>query len=149
MTCILLTIVTFGIYGIIWTVKTKDEINSLGAKIPTAWLMIVPIANIYFVYKYAEGFAAYVLKDKNTILWFLLYIAIAPVAAILMQLELNKYADGGARAGAPVTDELTARLLRGASSSLSLSAHAAVGRGAGMRYRVFKVGHFFISPYCG
>ena len=101
--CILLCIVTFGLYGIYWAVKTKDEINSLGARIPTAWLMIVPIVNLYFIYKYAEGFAIYVKKDNNTILWFLLYIVIAPVAAILVQLELNKLAGliPGAAAGAP------------------------------------------------
>jgi len=102
VTCILLAIVTFGIYGIYWAVKTKDEINSLGAQIPTAFLLIIPIANIYFVYKYAEGFAIYVMKDKNTILWFVLYLVIAPVAAILVQIELNKLADGGVRAGAPI-----------------------------------------------
>jgi hypothetical protein len=91
--CILLCVVTFGLYGIYWAVKTKDEINSLGAQIPTAWLMVIPLINIYFVYKYAEGFAGYVMKDKNTILWFILYIFIAPVAAILVQLELTKLAN--------------------------------------------------------
>ncbi|MEM0473555.1 MAG: DUF4234 domain-containing protein, partial [Candidatus Aenigmatarchaeota archaeon] len=30
---------TFGIYFIYWMVATKNEINSLGAKIPTAWLI--------------------------------------------------------------------------------------------------------------
>src|SRR5262245_49790393 len=89
---IILTIVTFGIYGLYWFVKTKGEINSLGAQIPTALLIIVPIANIYFVYKYSEGFATYVMKDKNTILWFLLYLVVAPVAMILVQIELNKLA---------------------------------------------------------
>jgi hypothetical protein len=91
--CILLCIVTFGLYGIYWAVKTKDEINSLGAQIPTAWLMIIPIVNLYFAYKYAEGFAVYVMKDKNTIMWFVLYLFLAPVAAILVQVELNKHAN--------------------------------------------------------
>ena len=35
---ILLTIVTLGIYGIYWQVKTKGEMNALGADIPTALL---------------------------------------------------------------------------------------------------------------
>jgi hypothetical protein len=91
--CIVLCIVTFGLYGIYWAVKTKDEINSLGAHIPTAWLMIIPIVNLYFAYKYAEGFAVHVMKGNNTILWFILYLLIAPVAAILVQLELNKLAN--------------------------------------------------------
>ncbi len=94
---IVLSFVTFGIYAIYWVVKTKGEINSLGAKIPTAWLIIIPIANLYFIYKYAEGFSTLVKKDNNTILWFLLWIVIGPVAMILIQIELNKFASTAGR----------------------------------------------------
>ena len=72
----LFTLITFGIYGIYWMVSTKDEMNELGASIPTAWLVIVPIANIYWTYKYCEGFATKVKKDNNTILWFIVYILV-------------------------------------------------------------------------
>ena len=87
---IIFTIITFGIYEIYWFVKTKNEINSLGAEIPTAWLLIIPIANLYWEYKYAEGFSKYVKKDDNAILWFLLLLFVAPVAMIIFQIELNK-----------------------------------------------------------
>ena len=87
---IIFTIITFGIYEIYWFVKTKNEINSLGAEIPTAWLLIIPIANLYWEYKYAEGFSKYVEKDDNAILWFLLLLFVAPVAMIIFQVELNK-----------------------------------------------------------
>lgn len=70
--------------------KTKGEINSLGAKIPTAWLIIVPIANIYWAYKYCEGFAEYVKKDNNTILWFILYVLVGIIMPAIVQSELNK-----------------------------------------------------------
>lgn len=90
---IIFTIITFGIYGIYWFVKTKNEINSLGAKIPTAWLLIVPIANLYWEYKYAEGFSEYVKKDSEPVLWFLLLFFLAPVAMIIFQTELNKLAE--------------------------------------------------------
>jgi len=99
---IILSIITFGLYALYWTVKTKGEINSLGAKIPTAWLIIVPIANIYFCYRYMEGFSVYAKKDNNPILWFLLYLVIAPVAMIFVQIELNKLAGGlGTTTSAP------------------------------------------------
>jgi hypothetical protein len=94
----LLSIVTFGIYFIVWMVKTKTEMNSLGAQIPTAWLLIVPIANIYWFYKYAEGFSTYVKKDNNAILWFLLWwvLSIVFMAWVIwpaiVQSELNKIA---------------------------------------------------------
>jgi uncharacterized membrane protein (GlpM family) len=57
---IILTIVTFGICGLYWIVSTKREINGLGASIPTSWLLIIPIANLYYLYKFAEGFSTYV-----------------------------------------------------------------------------------------
>ena len=52
-------IITLGIYFIFWLIKTKNEMNSLGAEIPTAWLLIIPIANIYWLYRYAEGFSKF------------------------------------------------------------------------------------------
>lgn len=51
----LLTFVTFGIYGIVWLVKTKNDLNKLGADIPTAWLLIVPFVSLYWFWKYSEG----------------------------------------------------------------------------------------------
>ena len=89
---LILSIITFGIYGIYWAVRTKEEINSLGAEIPTAWLLIIPIADLYWEYKYAEGFSKYVKKDDNPILWFLLLFFVSPVAMIIFQVELNKLA---------------------------------------------------------
>lgn len=47
MAVLLLPLITFGIYQIVWYVKTKNEMNQLGATIPTAWLVIVPIVNIW------------------------------------------------------------------------------------------------------
>lgn len=98
---ILAIIFTFGIYGIYWIVKTKGEINSLGADIPTAFLIIVPIANLFFFYKYCEGFSVFVKKDNQPILWFLLYVLVAPLAIILIQIELNNLADSAVPSAEP------------------------------------------------
>lgn len=89
----LLSIITFGIYGIYWQVKTKDEINSLGADIPTGWLLIVPIANIFWLYKYSEGFSKLVKKDDNGVLWFIVFMFFGIVMPGIVQSELNKIAN--------------------------------------------------------
>jgi hypothetical protein len=86
-----LGIITFGIYFIYWLVKTKDELNEMGAQIPTAWLIIIPIANIYWIYKYAEGFTK-VTNKESTILWFLLFFFIGIAMPAIVQSELNKLA---------------------------------------------------------
>lgn len=85
-------LITFGIYFIYWLVKTKGEMNELGAKIPTAWLLIIPIVNIYWAWKYCEGFATVVKKDNNTVLWFILYLFVGIVIPGIVQNELNKLA---------------------------------------------------------
>ncbi|MBR3328968.1 DUF4234 domain-containing protein [Candidatus Saccharibacteria bacterium] len=89
----LLSIITFGIYSIYWEVKTKEEINSLGADIPTAWLLIVPIANIYWIYKYAEGYSEKVKKDNNGVLWFIVFWLVSIIMPAIVQSDLNKIAD--------------------------------------------------------
>lgn len=88
----LLSIITLGIYAVYWLVKTKGEINGLGGQIPTAWLLIIPIANLYWMWKYCEGFAAHVKKDDNAILWFLLYFFVGIIMPAIVQSELNKLA---------------------------------------------------------
>lgn len=88
----ILMIITFGIYALYWLVSTKHEINKLGANIPTSLLLIIPIANIYWIYKYCEGFSQFVKKDDNTLLWFILYLLIGIIMPAIVQSELNKLA---------------------------------------------------------
>lgn len=86
-----LLLLTFGIYLIYWTVVTKNELNRLGAQIPTAWLFIIPFANIYFLYKFAQGFTIVVFKDDSqTIAYFLLFLFFMPLAPIFYQIQINK-----------------------------------------------------------
>lgn len=90
---IIFSVITCGIYFIYWAVMTKEEMKSLGAKIPTMWFLIVPIGNLYLLYKYCEGFSDYVRKDRLGIVWFLVAITIFPVFPVLVQTELNKLAE--------------------------------------------------------
>ena len=89
---IILSIITCGIYLIYWFVQTKEEMKSLGANIPSAWLIIVPIGNLYLLYKYCDGFSEYVKKDKLGIVWFVATMVISPVLPVIIQVELNKLA---------------------------------------------------------
>jgi len=90
----ILAIITLGIYGIYWLYSTKKEMNEeLGANIPTTILIIIPIANLYWMYRYAEAFATKVKKDDNTVLWALLFILISIITPAIVQTELNKLAD--------------------------------------------------------
>lgn len=87
----ILSILTLGFYLIYWTVITKNELNKNGANIPTAWLMIIPFANLYFYYKFAQAFAVQVLKDKSlTIPYFLLIPFLKPLGVLIYQAHMNR-----------------------------------------------------------
>jgi len=89
---IIFSIITLGIYLIYWFVQTKEEMKSLGANIPSAWFIIVPIGNIYLLYRYCDGFSEYVKKDKLGVVWFLAFVTVFPVLPVIIQVELNKLA---------------------------------------------------------
>jgi hypothetical protein len=94
----ILPLITFGIYTIVWYVKTKNEMNAKGAQIPTAWLMIVPFVNIWWVYKYCEGVDYVTGGETSAILAFLVLIllgcvGLATVGMAIVQSGLNKVAE--------------------------------------------------------
>ena len=78
------------IYMIYWLVQTKRELQALGADdIPTTWLYIIPIANIYYIYKYAEG-ADKVTNGKLPPL-LILFIYLLGAAFIIMPVCQSQY----------------------------------------------------------
>jgi hypothetical protein len=90
LSVLVLSFVTFGIYPLIWLVNTKEEMNARGANIPTAFLMVIPLANIYWMWKYAEGVE--VVTDRRMsgpvaflVLWLLSFIGMA-----ILQSEFNR-----------------------------------------------------------
>ena len=89
---ILLSIVTCGIYTLYWMISTKNEMVELGADIPTAWLIIIPIADIYFMWKYSQGVDNISNGAMSGVLVFILWIVFFPAAMFVTQTELNKHA---------------------------------------------------------
>jgi hypothetical protein len=88
-----LSMVTFGIYPIVWAVKTKNEMNALGAQIPTAWLIIVPLVNIYWIWKYSEGVEHVTGGEMSTVIAFTLQFLLGVIGYMIIQNEFNKIAD--------------------------------------------------------
>lgn len=88
----ILSFVTFGIYAIYWEVKTKGEMNALGAKIPTAWLIIVPLVNIWWTWKYSEGVEQVTGGKLSGVLSFILLWVLGPIGAAIVQDSFNNLA---------------------------------------------------------
>ncbi|MDQ5914042.1 MAG: hypothetical protein QG623_661 [Patescibacteria group bacterium] len=89
---IVLSIITFGIYGIVWQVKVKGELNKAGADIPTAWWLIVPIGNIWWLWKYSEGAEKVINSKYSAPVVFMLLFLVSIIGQAILQVELNKLA---------------------------------------------------------
>ena len=90
---ILLTLVTFGIYGIYWLVKTKGEMNARGAEIPTALLIIVPLVNFWWYWKYSQGVEKVTGNKLNGLLVFVGFVAVGFIMSAIVQDSFNNVAD--------------------------------------------------------
>ncbi len=86
---ILLPFVTFGIYSIYWLVSTKTEMTKLGAKIPTAWLIIVPLANIWWYWKYSEGVDSITNNKISNVIAFILLLLLGFIGQAIIQDSFN------------------------------------------------------------
>jgi len=85
----LLTVVTCGLYYIYWSVVTKGELVCMGAKIPTAFLVIIPFANFYFWYKYSEGFVHCLQKTSDPVSYFILLALLPFIGMFIVQSKMN------------------------------------------------------------
>ena len=92
---LLLAIVTFGIYGLIWQIQTKDEMNRLyGAGIPTAWLLLLPVIGpLLWSWKWASGADQATGMSAGVV--FLLMILLPVVGMPVMVSKFNAATPAG------------------------------------------------------
>ena len=89
---VLLTIVTLGIYYLVWYVSTKNEMNAKGANIPTAWLLIIPIANFFWIWEFSKGVEVVTNKAMGAGTAFVLLLLLGTIGGAIVQSNLNKVA---------------------------------------------------------
>jgi hypothetical protein len=88
---VLLPFITFGIYSLYWHVSTKGELNAKGAEIPTAWLIIIPFVNIWWMWKYYEGAEKVTNGKVSGVLMFVLALLVTSlISSAICQDAYNK-----------------------------------------------------------
>jgi hypothetical protein len=100
---ILLTIVTFGIYYLYWLVSTTREMRTKGADIPNAILIIIPIINIWWMWKYSKGVEHVTNEKLSAILTFILMYAVGFIGIYIVQDSFNDVSAPGIPSGNPAT----------------------------------------------
>jgi hypothetical protein len=93
---LLLPFITFGIYTLVWNVRTKNEMNkTISKRIPTAWLLIVPIANIFWLVAYSRGAKAFNGTGTTAgTFWLLALLGI--IGEAILQARFNRTIRGAA-----------------------------------------------------
>lgn len=86
----LLPLITCGIYAIVWYVTTKGEMNKRGATIPTAWLLIIPFVNLYWLWCFAKGVEKTTNGGMSGVATFFLCWLLGPIGMAIAQSSLNK-----------------------------------------------------------
>ena len=85
------SILTFGIYSWYWMIKTKSEMNKMGEKVPTAWIVLIPlVGSFWFYWKYSEGAENVTQKDLNKIVFFIALFLLGPIGQAIVQDSFNK-----------------------------------------------------------
>ena len=88
-----LPIITLGIYAIYWYVATKNDLNKLvEPKVPTAWLLIVPIAGWIWIWKFAGSVSSYTKGASSQGTTFILLFLLGGIGQAIAQSNINKTA---------------------------------------------------------
>ncbi len=95
-----LPLITFGIYNLVWFVKTKNEMNKKGANTPTAWLLVIPFVSYYWFWKYSEGVELVTGGKQSPTLTFVLVIILGAVGCAIIQNDFNKIGTDAAQSPA-------------------------------------------------
>ena len=87
-----LPFITLGIYSLYWLVVTKIEMNRIGSEIPTAWLLLIPLVNIWWYWKFSEGVEKTTRGQTSAGVAFLMLWLLPVIGSAIIQSSLNKAA---------------------------------------------------------
>ena len=87
---IVLCFFTCGLYHLYWFVNTKIEMNRRGADIPTAWLLLIPFVNIYWLWRWSQGVEKVTGGGLTAVPAFLLSWLLPIIGGAIIQSYFNK-----------------------------------------------------------
>lgn len=75
--------------------------NRQGANIPSAWLIIIPLVNIWWLWKYCEGVEQVTNKKVSGVLSFVLLWLLGLIGMAIIQHEFNQVGEAAVAAPSP------------------------------------------------
>ncbi len=77
-------------YCVYWLVRSKDEMVVRGADIPSAWWLVVPIANLFWLWKWAAGVEYVSIGRTSQLGAFLVVVMLGFIGIGIVQNVFNE-----------------------------------------------------------
>lgn len=87
---VLFSIITLLLYWIYWVYTTAKQIDQGTNVDVTAWLVFIPIVNLYAIWKICKGAEA--VTDQSAPVLFIVWIVFAPISWYWIQSGINRTA---------------------------------------------------------
>ena len=95
-TLILMSVLTMGLYGLVWFIRTRNEmVKHAQAQIPPNWHLVIPILNLIWMWHWAGGVQKATNGRTTQMIAFLLVFFLGIIGMIIMQGKFNELAGGG------------------------------------------------------
>lgn len=85
----ILSTITCGIYSLFWLHWAQQELVQRGAEIPSFLLLFVPIANVYWLWKWSEGVERGTSGTMSGTSAFMLTFLLGPIGYAIIQDRFN------------------------------------------------------------
>jgi Domain of unknown function (DUF4234) len=95
---LILSMVTFGIYGIIWLYKCSEEMKQRGIELPSFIFVFIPILNLLYLWKFYAGVEQLSKGEVKGVMLFILSF-LGPLGLVsfwMTQSTFNKVAGASA-----------------------------------------------------
>ncbi len=87
----LILFVIGGAYGLYWLIDTAKELKrQTGMKIPTAFLLVIPLANYWWMWRYSQVAEVYTKGRVQGAMGFVLLVLLGAIGMGILQDTYNK-----------------------------------------------------------
>jgi Domain of unknown function (DUF4234) len=102
---IILSLVTIGIYGLIWYVQTRNEMKTKGIETVHPLLVFIPFVGtfifLYFLWQYAGGVEKVTNGKYSQAIAFILLFLVGFIGIGIIQAAYNEVGEGGGTSADP------------------------------------------------
>ncbi len=84
-----LSLLSAGAIAIVWLCVTRVEMNRLGARIPSPWLLVIPVTAVYWAWRWADGVRLVTARRTSKRTAFAL-VMLGPPGIAIVQAAFNR-----------------------------------------------------------